>query len=248
MSDDRLRREPWIHTWTDGDGIRRQAVVHYTRDDRAVVFDPRYPGDEEPWFDADTVNWRCGDEDLVTLGDPNDPGFGLVDADWYADEDIDAEPVIQDTTPAAPAPAAEHQASDQTKEHSTMAITQIPEVVNHQALLAGLAAIRMEVEARQEDVTNLAAWSSEMADRWRQAGEELASLELDTNTIAHTAMLADTISGQARSAVAYRSLTDQSVNQAEVASRTARRHHGRIEEAVNDAPVRMAKNTFYNAE
>ncbi len=61
-------------------------------------------------------------------------------------------------------------------------------------------------------------------------------------------MLADTISGQARSAVAYRGLTDQSVNQAEVASRTARRHHGRIEEAVNDAPVRMAKNTFYNAE
>ncbi len=169
MSDERLRRKPWIHAWTDEDGIRRQAVVHYTCDDRSVIFDPRYPGDPEPWFDSGTVNWRCGDEDLVTLGDPNDPDFGLVDPDWELDAEDDAEPVIQDIPPAAT--AAEHQAPDQTKEHSTMAITQIPEVVNHQALLAGLAAIRMEVEARQEDVTNLAAWSSEMADRWRQAGE-----------------------------------------------------------------------------
>ncbi|CAM5523876.1 MULTISPECIES: hypothetical protein [Streptomyces] len=248
MSDDRLRRKPWIHTWTDDDGIRRQAVIHYTRDDRSVVFDPRYPGDPEPWFDGDTVNWRCGDEDLVTLGDPNDPHFGLVDPDWELEEDDETDPVIQDIPSAAATSAAEHQEPEQTKEYSTMAIAQIPEVVNHQALLAGLAAIRMEVEARQEDVTNLAAWSSEMADRWRHIGEELAGLELDTNTIAHTAMLADTITGQARSAVAYRGLTDQSVNQAEVASRTARRHHGRIEEAVNDAPVRMAKNTFYNAE
>lgn len=68
-----IRREPYIHTWTDGDGIQRQAKIHYTRDDRTVVWDPRYPGDQEPWFDANTENWRCGDDELVTLGDPNAP-------------------------------------------------------------------------------------------------------------------------------------------------------------------------------
>ncbi|MFF4699883.1 hypothetical protein [Streptomyces chattanoogensis] len=86
MIDQPVRREPWVHTWTDEDGIKRQAKIHYTRDDRSVVWDPRWLGDEEPWFDSDTENWRCGDEDLVTLGDPSHPEFGLVDPDPALEE------------------------------------------------------------------------------------------------------------------------------------------------------------------
>jgi hypothetical protein len=77
----RIKREPYVWAWIDDDGIQRQAKIHYTRDDRQVVWDPRYLGDPEPWFDADTENWRCGDDELVTLGDPTAPWFGLVDED-----------------------------------------------------------------------------------------------------------------------------------------------------------------------
>ncbi|MFC9505475.1 hypothetical protein [Streptomyces sp. NPDC057002] len=86
-----VRRKPWIHTWTDEDGIQRQAKIHYTRDDRTVVWSPRYLGDEEPWFDGDyelsNPAAYFGDEELVTLGDPNDPWFGLIDPD--EDEEFD---------------------------------------------------------------------------------------------------------------------------------------------------------------
>ncbi|MET9470459.1 hypothetical protein [Streptomyces sp. NPDC002922] len=82
-----VRREPYIYTWTDEGGIQRQAKIHYTRDDRTVVWDPRYPGDEEPWFDANTENWRCGDDELVTLGDPNAPGYGEIDPDEDEEEE-----------------------------------------------------------------------------------------------------------------------------------------------------------------
>ncbi|MEV6309925.1 hypothetical protein AB0M10_15170 [Streptomyces sp. NPDC051840] len=84
MADD-LRRKPYIHTWTDEDGIQRQAKIHWTRDDRTVVWDPRYLGDPEPWFDGryeiGTPGSYVGDEELVTLGDPNSPWYGLVEPD-----------------------------------------------------------------------------------------------------------------------------------------------------------------------
>jgi hypothetical protein len=89
-----VRREPYIHTWIE-DGIQRQAQIHYTRDDRTVVWDPRYVGDPAPWFDGDYEREndaaRFEDEDLVTLGDPSDPHFGEVDPDEYDldEEDID---------------------------------------------------------------------------------------------------------------------------------------------------------------
>ncbi|ANZ13346.1 hypothetical protein ACH4YO_40605 [Streptomyces noursei] len=76
-----VRWDAWIHTWIDKDGIQRQAKIHYTRDDHEVVWDPRWLGDEEPWFDSSTTNWRCGDDELVTLGDPNAPHFGPIDPD-----------------------------------------------------------------------------------------------------------------------------------------------------------------------
>ncbi|MFE2538986.1 hypothetical protein [Actinacidiphila glaucinigra] len=86
---EQVRREPYIHTWEDEHGILRQAKIHYTRDDRTVVWDPRYPGDPEPWFDSDTENWRCGDEDLVTLGDPKHPDYGLIDPDTDEEDEED---------------------------------------------------------------------------------------------------------------------------------------------------------------
>lgn len=86
-----LCREPYIHTWTDEDGIHRQAKIHYTRDDRSVVWSPRWLGDEQPWFDG---NYELGnpaayfeDGDLVTLGDPNAPWFGVIDPDETDEEE-----------------------------------------------------------------------------------------------------------------------------------------------------------------
>lgn len=129
-----------------------------------------------------------------------------------------------------------------------MAITKIADVINHHALLAALNAIRAEVENRQEDVNNLAAWAKEMADRMQGAAEELKSLQVDTYTVGNITMLADVIAGQAASAVRYKNATDTSVTQATTAARTAHRNHGRIQDAVDDSSVPMAKNTFYSAE
>ena len=127
-------------------------------------------------------------------------------------------------------------------------ITKIPEAVNHQALLAALGTIRLEVESRQEDVQALAAWSAEAATRLQGIGEELKALNVDATTIGNIAAVADTVAGQAAAAARYRDLTDQTVGQAEAAARTAHRNHGRIEEAVHDAPVEMANGSFYRAE
>lgn len=129
-----------------------------------------------------------------------------------------------------------------------MPITAIPEVENHTGLLQALAVIRLEVESRQEDVDNLAAWSGEISERVRNATAELQGLNVDATTIGNVAILADTLAGSTASAVAYKAATDTSVQQAEVAARTARRGHDRIQDAVDDADVPMAKNIFYNAE
>ena len=127
-------------------------------------------------------------------------------------------------------------------------ITTIPEAVDHQALLAALSAIRVEAESRQEDVQGLAAWSAETANRLKDMGEELKALNVDNVTIGNLHAVADSVAGQAAAAARYRDLTDQTVGQAEAAARTAHRNHGRIEEAVHDAPVEMANGSFYRAE
>lgn len=66
--------EPYAWTWTDEDGIRRQAKIHTTHDDRTVVWAPRFVGDPRPWFDADCAEGDpaayFADEDLVTIGVP----------------------------------------------------------------------------------------------------------------------------------------------------------------------------------
>ncbi|MGW1438682.1 hypothetical protein ACWD7M_25990 [Streptomyces griseus] len=127
-------------------------------------------------------------------------------------------------------------------------ISKIDDVINHRALLAALNTIRAEVESRQEDVDALAAWSGEMAERMSGIAEELKALALDTYTVGNTLMLGDLITGQKAAADAYKNATDTSVTQAASAARTAHRNHGRIQDAVDDAGVPMAKNTFYNAE
>lgn len=129
-----------------------------------------------------------------------------------------------------------------------MAITKVGDVATHRALLVALNSIRAEVEARQEDVDNIARWNDAMADRMDGAGGELTALNLDRYTIGNVRMLGDLITGQKTYAEAYKAATDNSVQQAEQAARTAHRNHGRIKDAVDDADVPMAKNTFYSAE
>ncbi|MCM8555370.1 hypothetical protein [Streptomyces sp. STCH 565 A] len=47
---------PYVHTW-DEDGIQRQAQIHQSPSGTEVIWDPRHPGDPEPWQDLsyDTV-------------------------------------------------------------------------------------------------------------------------------------------------------------------------------------------------
>jgi hypothetical protein len=236
------RVEPYVWTWEE-DGISRQVNVHYTRIGTTVIYAPRHFGDWLPWFDADyefeSDRGRWQAEDIVTLGSPDDPGYGLIDPDDDIDAPEDFSGVIEDV------------ASDEPPEQEgtrPMAITKIGDVVNHSALLNALNTIRAEVESRQEDVDNLAAWSGEMAERMNGIAEELKALKVDNYTVGNMNMLGDLITGQKTAADAYKNATDISVNQAEVAARTAHRHHGRIQDAVDDADVPMAQNTFYNAE
>lgn len=129
-----------------------------------------------------------------------------------------------------------------------MPVTPISDIVNHRALLAALNTIRAEVESRQEDVDNLAAWAAEMADRMHGIAAELQALNVDAFTIGNINMLGDLITGQKAAADRYKNATDQAVDQSEIAARTAHRNHSRIQDAVDDATVPMAKNTFYSAE
>ncbi|WP_432070871.1 hypothetical protein [Streptomyces sp. AA1529] len=131
---------------------------------------------------------------------------------------------------------------------ATMTITKIPDVINHRALLDALNSIRAEVESRQEDVDNLAAWSGEMAERMKSIAEELQALNVDSYTVGNMTMLGDLIDGQKAAAGRYKNATDTSVTQAAAAARTAHRNHGRIQEAVEDSGVPMANNRFYDAE
>ncbi|MFE2943396.1 hypothetical protein ACFXKG_30735 [Streptomyces sp. NPDC059255] len=243
--DARQRRvEPYIWEWTE-DGIKRQAVVHYTRFGTTVIYAPRYPGDELAWFDADYPaegdQGRYEDVDIVTLGSPDRPGYGLVDPD----DDIDAVDTSTDDLDVAtqhPAPQPPEKGSRR------MPLTKIPDVVNHRSLLTALNSIRAEVESRQEDVNNLAAWSTEMAERMRGATGELTVLNVDTYTVGNVTMLGDLLGGQKLAAAQYKNATDTSVTQAESAARTAHRNHGRIQDAVDEADVPMATNTFYDAD
>lgn len=236
------RVEPYVWTWEE-DGIRRQVNVHYTRIGTTVIYDPRHPGDQLPWFDADyereSDRGRWEDSDIVTLGSPDDPGYGLIDPDDDIDAPEDFSGADEDVVPD---PRPEQEGT------RPMAITTIGDVVNHRALLNALNTIRAEVESRQEDVNNLAAWSAEMAERMNGIAEELKALKVDNYTVGNVNMLSDLITGQKTAADAYKNATDISVNQAETAARTAHRNHGRIQDAVDDADVPMAKNTFYNAD
>ncbi|GAA0454362.1 hypothetical protein [Streptomyces olivaceiscleroticus] len=129
-----------------------------------------------------------------------------------------------------------------------MAISTIPDVTNHTSLMNALQTIRSEVEARQEDVDNLGAWSGEMAERMRTGAEELAPLNVDVYTRGNFVLLGDLIDGQRAAASAYKNASDISVAQAGIAARTAYRNHGRIQEAADNADVPMANGSFYQAE
>lgn len=127
-----------------------------------------------------------------------------------------------------------------------MPVTAIPEVVNHSVLIGALAVIRLEVESRQEDVNALATAAQDLHARLVRLTEELTGLNVDNITVGNVHAVADAVAGQSSAAITYASLTDSAAVQAESASRTAIRNHGAIEEAVNNAPVPMAKPVFYN--
>lgn len=65
--------KPYAWMYTE-DGIRRQVKIHRTRDDRDVIWAPRFLGDPAPWFDADYEETDpaayFADADLTTLGIP----------------------------------------------------------------------------------------------------------------------------------------------------------------------------------
>ncbi|WP_432158806.1 MULTISPECIES: hypothetical protein [unclassified Streptomyces] len=229
--------------YKDEHGIRRQVNVHYTRIGTTVIYDPRHPDDPLPWFDADyerESDRAAGRTATSSLSAPRTPpGYGLIDPD----DDIDAPEDFSDgTEDVTQDPSPEQEGT------RPMAITKIGDVVNHRALLTALNTIRAEVESRQEDVDNLAAWSGEMTERMKGIAEELKALKVDNYTVGNINMLSDLIAGQKTAADAYKNATDTSVNQAETAARTAHRNHGRIQDAVDDADVPMAQNTFYDAE
>lgn len=52
---------PYSHSYTDADGIQRQAQIHQTVSGREVVWSPRRATDPEPWQDLDREEVRYGD-------------------------------------------------------------------------------------------------------------------------------------------------------------------------------------------
>ncbi|MER8030685.1 hypothetical protein ABTZ78_17200 [Streptomyces bauhiniae] len=57
------RTYPFLHTWTDEDGIKRQAQIHQTASGTEAVWDARYPGDQQPWQDLTHESVRHEDID-----------------------------------------------------------------------------------------------------------------------------------------------------------------------------------------
>ena len=126
-----------------------------------------------------------------------------------------------------------------------MSLVKVPEIVGHRSLRVALAVVRMEVAARQEEVSDLAARSTILADDMAHLVEQLASLDVDGYTVGNVSGLADMVGHQAGAAMQYKTAADQATAQADTAARTAMRNHGGIAQAVDDAPVRMAKPVFY---
>lgn len=60
---------PYVHTWTE-DGIQRQAQIHHTVAGREAVWNPRHPGDHQPWQDLDRENVRHRDDEIDDQYEP----------------------------------------------------------------------------------------------------------------------------------------------------------------------------------
>jgi hypothetical protein len=57
---------PYTHTWAE-DGIQRQTQIHQAYDDEEVVWDPPYPGAEQPWANVDNPELRYDDDEIRSL-------------------------------------------------------------------------------------------------------------------------------------------------------------------------------------
>lgn len=57
---------PYVHTW-DEDGIHRQANIHQAIDGEEVVWDPAYPGQDQPWVNVDNPQLRYDDDEIRSL-------------------------------------------------------------------------------------------------------------------------------------------------------------------------------------
>ncbi|MCX4974247.1 hypothetical protein [Streptomyces sp. NBC_00620] len=67
---------PYPHTYDDN-GIQRQAMIHQSNTGDELVWDPRRPGDPEPWVNLEHDNVRATDDEVDDDFDPDEDRDGF---------------------------------------------------------------------------------------------------------------------------------------------------------------------------
>lgn len=119
------------------------------------------------------------------------------------------------------------------------------DVTSHEELLRVLAEIRVDMEARLEDVSDLTARVELLTDRTLAVADEVAELGVDQATTGEIREVSVQLVAQQGAARAQQAAADAAEAQARDTVLNVHRRHGGIAEAAAAAPVLMAQGRFY---
>ncbi|MET8704208.1 hypothetical protein ABZW10_35960 [Kitasatospora sp. NPDC004723] len=111
-----------------------------------------------------------------------------------------------------------------------------------------VANLAKEVLRGAEHHKSLASRLAEGAKNVGRTADNIASLNVDTATVAETRELSKTMQGLSQSANGYATSANDASQVARYTERAAIRSHEGIQQAVDNAPVPMANRTWYTQE
>ncbi|MFE2174397.1 hypothetical protein [Kitasatospora sp. NPDC059462] len=120
--------------------------------------------------------------------------------------------------------------------------------LSYRELKREVAKLAKDVLRGAEHHKQLAARLAEGAKNVGRTADNIASLNVDTATVAETRELSRTMQGLSQSANGYASRANDASLVARYTEREASRSHEGIQQAVDNAPVQMANRTWYTQE
>lgn len=122
------------------------------------------------------------------------------------------------------------------------------DVTSHDDLMQALAEIRVDMEARLEDVTDLTARVDLLNGRTLDVADGIADLDVDTATTDSVRDVAEHLIAQQVAARAQQAAADAAESQAAQTAVNVHRRHGAMAEAAAEMPVPLAQTRFYEPD